>query len=74
MAPKRKAKIVIKNRKGRHPQGGPREATMVLKAGARGKGRVIQICHYWPWSPKSVDAAEGIMSEAARREGYQIAR
>lgn len=68
----KQAKIVIRNRKGRYPQGGPQEADMVLKAGEKGTGQDIQVVHYWPWSPASVDKAEDIMREAAEAGDYEI--
>lgn len=74
MGKTKKAKIVIANRRGKHPQGGPRSADMILRAGARGKGKRLQVVHYWPWSPASVDQAEAIMFEAAKREGYKVGR
>jgi len=68
----KQAKVVIRNRKGRHPQGGPQKADMVLKAGEKGTGHDIQVVHYWPWSPQSVDKAEDIIHEAAEAGGYEI--
>ena len=68
----KKARIVVENRKGRHQDGGAENASMVLRAGAKGKGRKIQVVHFWPWSPASVDKAEGIIFEAAKAEGVEI--
>ena len=68
----KKAKIMIENRKGHHQSGGAQDAQMVLRAGAKGKGQKIQVVHFWPWSPKSVDKAEEIMFEAASAGGFQI--
>lgn len=66
------ARIITKNFKGRHPQGGAQDATMVLRAGAKGKGHDLQIVRFWPWSPASVDQAENIMAQAAEAKGYEI--
>lgn len=68
----KKAHIVIRNQKGRHAQGGPESADMVLAAGARGKGRALYTCNYWPWSPRSVEDAEHHIYAAAKRLGYEI--
>lgn len=70
----KKARIVIEKQKGHHQSGGAENADMVLRAGAKGKGRRIQVVHFWPWSPKSVDKAENIMFEAAKAEGVKIVR
>lgn len=67
-----KARIVIEKQKGRHQSGTAQNANMVLRAGAKGKGRRIQIVHFWPWSPKSVDKAEAILFEVAEAKGIEI--
>lgn len=48
------------------------ERKAYLRAGAKGKGRVIQVVVYWPDSYRSVEGAERIFAEVAEREGYQI--
>ena len=68
----KKARVITKNRKGHHPQGGPQNATMELRAGAKGTGRKLQIVRFWPWSATSVAKADEIMAEAAVAEGYEI--
>lgn len=66
------ARVVVRNQKGRHAQGGAESADMVLVAGRRGTGKALYTCNYWPWSPKSVDAAEHHIWAAAERMGYEI--
>lgn len=68
----KKAKVVIENCRGRHSQGGPQSADMILRAGAKGTGKKLATANYWPWSPKSVNAAEEYIFAAAKRQGYEI--
>jgi hypothetical protein len=44
MAKQKKARIMIRNQKGRHAQGGSESADMVLVAGAKGTGRALYTC------------------------------
>ena len=69
---KKKARVIITNRRGHHPSGSAENATMELRAGAKGKGCKLYACHYWPWSSKSVEAAEDHIYAAAQRMGYDI--
>ena len=68
----KKARIVIRNQRGTHAQGGPESADMVLVAGSKGTGKALYTCNYWPWSPRSAEEAERHMYAAAKRQGYQI--
>ena len=68
----KKARVIITNRRGRHPSGSAEHATMELRAGTKGKGRKLYACHYWPWSGRSVEAAEGYIYAAAQRLGYEV--
>lgn len=43
-----------------------------LRAGERGTGKVIAVVNYWPHSSASIDAADRIFTEAAKRDGYVI--
>lgn len=55
------------------PAGTPSvEREMRLRAGAKGRGRIIQAVRYWPESPKSESAALDILSRAAASAGYLI--
>lgn len=64
------AKIVTKN--GMMTPNG-RERVMMLKAGKNGTGEQIgNSVSYWPWSDKSCEQADRIISEIAERHGYKI--
>jgi hypothetical protein len=43
-----------------------------LRAGANGKGKVIQVVNYWPEHSASISAASDTFYNVARREGYTI--
>ena len=61
----KKARIIMRNRRGNN-------AEMVLKAGEKGTGKDIQVVHVWTDSPRSLDKADEIFAEVAKREGYRI--
>jgi len=50
-----------------------RERRWELRQGAKGTGGLIQAVTFWPWSEKSVEQAERVMSAAAERAGVEIA-
>jgi len=64
-----KAKVVTKNGQ-MSPNG--RERRFELRSGTRGTGRKIAAVTFWPWSPKSVEAAEEYIFAAAQRAGVEI--
>ena len=68
------ARVIIKNHKGHHSPGGSHSsrADMVLVGGIKGKGKELTRIEYWPWSPKSVEAAKDHLFAAADRQGYEI--
>lgn len=68
----KKARTVTRNHKGHHQNGTAQSADMVLAAGAKGTGKAISTVNFWPWSPKSVDAAEDILFAAAELAGFEI--
>ena len=66
---KAKAKIIYKNG-ALTPNG--REKIMQLRRGAKGTGELIHSVRYWPWSEKSVEAADHSIFEAARNAQVEI--
>ena len=66
------ARITVTGRRGKHAGGGAENAVMQLRAGRKGTGKVLAVVHYWPWSAKSVEAAEDYIYAAAEREGVEI--
>lgn len=60
-----KTRIVARNKNSK-------EAELQLRAGLKGKGRVLAATLYWPWSDKSVDAAYDHIYNAAERLGAEI--
>ncbi len=69
----KKARLVTRN--GMLTPNG-REKVQEIRAGAKGTGRVIGMSvAYWPWSWRSGEAADEMISEQIRRaeaEGYQV--
>lgn len=64
------ARITTKNHQGYHQQSGEAEtADMVL---VTGKDTELSTVNFWPWSPKSVNAATGHILATAERMGYEI--
>jgi hypothetical protein len=61
---------IIEKQGAQSPNG--REMRMELRSGAKGTGKLIQSVTYWPWSPKSVDAASEIMRQSAERAGVTV--
>lgn len=49
-----------------------RNSDMVLRAGAKGRGKELFKVSYWPDSPRSVEQAEQYMIDFASRNGYNI--
>ena len=43
-----------------------------LRAGERGRGKVIQAVNYWPHSGPSLAAADRVFAQAAATRGYKI--
>ena len=66
------ARIITKNFKGQHASGSADSADMMLVAGRKGTGKTLHTCNYWPWSPRSVEAAERHIYAAAERQGYEV--
>lgn len=64
----KQAKVVDVGR----PHVGQHEREMQLRAGAKGKGRIISSTIYWPGSPRSCEAADDYIAQAAKRNGYEI--
>ena len=66
------ARITRGKHTGRHHRGGPQQGRLLLRAGAKGTGRILHSVRYWPWSPLSCDAADDVLFAAAERLGYEI--
>ena len=66
---KRYAKIVSKN--GKCTPNGV-ERIDQLRAGRKGKGRILHSCIVWPWSGPSEQYAFSALSAEAERQGYEI--
>lgn len=66
----KKARVVTKNHRGYHQQSGEAQnADMVLVTEEDTELSTVQ---FWPWSPKSVEAAEGHIYASAERMGYEV--
>jgi len=55
-----------------HGKRNGQERRAELRAGERGQGKVVQVVNYWPHSGPSMDAADRIFADAAKRDGYTI--
>lgn len=46
-------------------------ATFIMRAGAKGRGQILDSIDFQSNQPKSVEAAENYIKESAERQGYQ---
>lgn len=63
------AKVVQK--RGRKTPNGY-ESRYELRMGRSGTGKLIASVIYWPWSGKSIEAAERTIQAAARQAGVEV--
>lgn len=49
-----------------------KDSRMELRAGTKGRGKVLHTVLYWPDSGRSVEAAENSIRDFADRKGYNI--
>ena len=68
----KKARIVRGKVLARDWDGTIKEEELLLRAGAKGTGKVLHTVQYWPWSSKSEEAAYTILYEIAQQLGYEI--
>jgi hypothetical protein len=55
-----------------HGQKNGQERRATLRSGVKGQGQVLQVVNYWPTSGASMEAADRVFAEVAKREGYTI--
>lgn len=68
----KKAKITRGKHTGKHASGGSAKGILHLRAGAKGRGRVLSSVEYWPWSPRSCEAADHHLYAVAEKLEYEI--